>query len=353
MKWTDDKVNELERLTEKGFTAKQIASIMEISVKSAEEARHRYGILGNGDWVKWGDDKVNRLQELVYKGFSNEAISKILSKEFDESIEGKSVENARQRHGVLKHCLEKDSEIKLYDEAIHLRPDNYMVCCDHHSPYHSERWINRSLQIADVMGIEKCIIPGDLIDNDFIKFYPNPRVEDNSTFDREAKGTRPVFEALDYFKEVILIKGNHEDRVNRATDGKIQARHLFEIIGREIWERKFRYSVYDKLFVGDKWIIVHPRSYSQISASVAVRLAEKFHRHVLNAHGHFFAMRYDRSGQYMGVDLGGMYDMRKVGYVNLKTTTHPLWNNGFAVITADNKVHLFHENTDWKYYGVD
>jgi len=306
-----------------------------------------------GTPVTWDNKKVSHLKTLVYKGYTAHEISALMSDRFGQYISGKAIEAAKARYRVLQYCVAKDKTMKLYNDLVTLPPKNYIVFCDFHSPYYSEHWFNRGLAVADAMGIKDCIIAGDLVDLDFIKSWPNDRIEEQSTLDSESRATEPVFKALDYFDNITLIKGNHENRVNRATDGKIQARHLFEIMGQRVWEEKFTYSVYDKLFIGDKWMIVHPRSYSQISASVAVRLAEKFHRHILNAHGHFFAMRYDRSGQYVALDLGGMFDPEKIGYINLKTTTHPAWNPGFVVITEDNKLHIFHEHVDWHHYGID
>jgi hypothetical protein len=146
-----------------------------------------------------------------------------------------------------------------------------------------------------------------------------------------------------------LLQGNHERRIGIQTFSMIQVKHLFGFIGGEIWAKKFRYSVYDKMHIGDKWLLVHPKSYSQISAAVALRLAEKYHRHVINAHGHFIALRYDRSGQYMGIDLGGLFDTSKIDYMNLSTTTHPFWNCGFGMI-LNGKFWHFHENTDFEYF---
>jgi len=305
-----------------------------------------------GTPIKWDKIKVNDLKALVYKGHTAQEISLLMSDKFLEVISVKAVEKAKDRYRVLNYCVEKDQTIKMYTNLLHLPPKDYLVICDPHSPYYSEYWLNRSLAIADSIGVKDCIIAGDLVDFDFIKSWPNDRIEEQSTFDSERRATEKLFQAFDYFDDITLIKGNHENRVNRATDGKIQARHLFEIIGKEVWEKKFAYSVYDKLFIGDKWMVVHPRSYSQISASVAVRLAEKYYRNILNAHGHFFALRYDRSGEYMALDLGGLFDPEKIGYINLKTTTHPTWNPGFAVVRADGTIHIFHEGTDWSYYGV-
>jgi len=306
-----------------------------------------------GTPVVWDGNKVAYLKELIYKGYSTTEVSALMSEKFGENISQKAIETAKMRYQVLQHCIERDKDIKLYNDVITLPPKDYIVFCDFHSPYHSEYWLNRGLMIADEMNIRDCIIAGDLVDLNFIKPWPPDIIDDQSTLNKERKATEPVFKALDYFDHVTLIKGNHENRINRVTYGKIQARHLFELIGKKVWEKKFTYSIYDKLFISNKWMIVHPNSFSQISASVAVRLAEKYHMNILNAHGHFFAMRYDRSGKYVAIDLGGMFDQQKIDYINLKTTTHPKWNPGFVVITQDNGLHVFHKQTDWSYYGLD
>jgi hypothetical protein len=69
----------------------------------------------------------------------------------------------------------------------------------------------------------------------------------------------------------------------------------------------------------------------------------------MNAHGHFQAFRYDRSGKNIAIDLGGLLDPMRIGYKNLSTTTHPEWNNGFVVL-RNNCAYLFGEHTDWKFW---
>jgi hypothetical protein len=165
--------------------------------------------------------------------------------------------------------------------------------------------------------------------------------EKKEELDAELETCRTIMKSLDYFDKTYLICGNHENRVDRLTDGRIQARHIIDLIGKGKYEEKFTVSVYDKIYVGANFLAVHPKSYSQIGGSTAVRLAEKFQMNVLNAHGHFIALRYDRSGRYMAADIGGMFDVKKIDYVCKKTTTHPTWNNGFAMI-VDGELELVH-----------
>jgi len=226
--------------------------------------------------------------------------------------------------------------------------DNYMIAADFHSPYHNELYVNRLLMVAHKQGAKKIVIPGDLYDMAFAKFWLSDK---KSTIDEEVEKSSPLIHALDYFDEIVLIRGNHEFRISRMTDGKIQARHLLDIFGAAVWKKKFRYSTYDKIEIGNDWLLVHPKAYRQNSASVAKDLAEKFQKNVINAHGHFMAFRYSKCGNYMGIDVGGMFDKNKIDYIAKSTTCHPIWNNGFVML-VDGHPHLFHNKTDWKFWGI-
>ena len=308
--------------------------------------------MGHTHGFNWTEKALDRLRELVSKGLINPEIAEIMSKEFNAEMTPVAVQNARNRHALLKNLISIDKEIDRYEEP-QLKDDNYMISCDYHSPYHSEIYINRLLQIADKFKIRKNVIVGDLFDMDFAKWalfkQAKNKGEQESTLDKEIAHVEPVIQALDYFDKNELVMGNHEFRVDRMTGGTIQSRHLMKLFWGDDFARKITVSPYDKMKIGDDWLVVHPGSYSQISGSVAVRLTEKYHRNILNAHGHFVALRFDRSSEYMGIDLGGMFDIQKVEYINKKTTTHPFWNNGFGMI-YNGKFYHFHKNSDWDYW---
>lgn len=244
-----------------------------------------------------------------------------------------------------------DFFLSVDDEAMHYKAetlplDDYMISCDYHAPYHNQAWVNRLLSIADRFQIKRHIIVGDLFDMDFAKKW---YTDESSSLDDEIKETRPVIKALDYFNKNHLVQGNHETRIGRLTDAKIQARHLFTMFGGDIWLKKFEYSTYDKIYIGKDWMLVHPKSYSQVSPQVARRLAEKYHRHIINSHGHLLGLSYDRSGKFLTIDLGGMFHIEKVEYINKHTTTHPTWKNGFGML-RNGYFHHFTDATDWNFW---
>jgi hypothetical protein len=245
----------------------------------------------------------------------------------------------------LGYFIEEDPAVKTYKELT-LPMDNYMISCDYHSPWVNTIFLNLYLSIAERFGIKKNIIIGDLFEYHFIMQH---YTEEERSLDKEVEQTAPVIKALDYFDENILLQGNHERRIGIQTNSLIQAKHLFGLFGGKVWAKKFKYSIYDKLNIEDKWLLVHPQSYSQISPRVAVRLAEKFHRNVINSHGHLVGSTYDRSGKFQAIDLGNMMDKSKVDYINLRTTTHPMWKNGFGMLRNGCFYH-FREESDWNFW---
>ena len=294
------------------------------------------------DWTHDNYSMVKHLGRMLVTGMSYPEVARRLSIAHGEDINQDKVQHVVRRYRHLGFFIPKETEIPYFtDERIPM--GDWAICCDVHAPYHNELWCNRFVMVSQVLGINKAVIVGDLLDMDFAKkwFDVEP-----STLDREEMLSDPVFKLLNYFKSVVLIMGNHEKRPELSTDARIQAKHLFRIFGKDIWREKFKLIPRTRVWIGNTYLCVHPRNYSQISAAVALRLAEKHNCHVLNAHGHFVALRYDRSGEYMGVDLGGLFDINKTKYIHEQTTTHPVWNNGFGMI-KNKKFHLFHENTDW------
>jgi len=391
MKWTEEKISELRNLIEeKGLSKKQVAKKMVCSLAAVEHTTKekigelkellekeklsywqaakkmgtsrgniaframQHGIHSTAKSIKrkgvidWTQDKLDDIKKFKIAGYNNYEIADILSKKYNKNISYDTIRNTSERYRLTMKYLQKDKDIPTY-EASTIPEDNYLVTCDYHSPYHSELWINRSLEIARKHSIKKHIIIGDLFDFNALKYWAVDEGAEKKDLDGEILHTEPVIEVLDYFDKNILLCGNHERRVGMKTDSLIQARHLFGLFGAEIWKKKFKYSVYDKLLVGDKWMMVHPRSYSQISTSVAKRLAEKYHKNIINAHGHFVGMAYDRSGKFLAIDLGGMFDTEKIDYLNLRTTTHPNWKNGFGML-YNGRFYLFNDETDWDWW---
>lgn len=291
----------------------------------------------------WSPLAVNRLRELRLNGISYSDCANVMLTEFGESFTYSQIEQAIKRYG-LNRLLEQDGRAVKYHPTV-LPMGDYSVCSDIHAPFHSELWMNRFLFMSQKFHIKNAIVIGDLLDCQFAsKWYS----DDPRTLDAEVDLVRPVMEGLDIFEKIYWCRGNHEQRIGLMTDGTIQLKHLGRLFGGDVWDKKISYSRYDKFYIEGAWILVHPKSYRQTVVSVARDLASKYHRNIINTHGHFVGMGYDKSGKYLCVDLGGLFDTTKVDYYALDTTTHPAWGNGFGIL-KNGKFWHFTENSDWEY----
>jgi hypothetical protein len=300
--------------------------------------------------VQWTQPMLDHLKELLGYGYTAPAISQLMSEAFGRNVNRTAIDNAvnryRLREKVNDAWVQESNDIKIYDDFLRLPDDNYLITADYHSPYFSVDYHNLSLMLAELFQIKKLVIGGDLVDMNFAKHFYS---DTTTTLDEEGVVNKKLLESLDYFDSIYLIKGNHEHRLGRKTEGLIVARHLLEYWGQDTWNNKITYSTYDKCFIGADWMVVHPKSYSQISGAVGKRLAAKYHRNIINAHGHFLSKSYDISGDHEVYDIGGMFDAKKVEYINEKTTTHPSWNNGFAML-YNSHLYQFDDRTDWDFW---
>lgn len=298
--------------------------------------------------MRWTEDLVGKVKELIILGYKNSETADVLSGKTGRRITTHMIENVRKRYGLAGNFITIDPKIKVYDDFLKLSADErWIVCCDIHAPYHSVEWINRTLLIAEKENCDHILIAGDLFEMGFAKHWMAHEGEPDLSLSEELEGLEQIFKWLDYFKRIYLIRGNHESRVTRLKEARVQAGGIIKLMTEKVYGERFKYSYYDKAEIGTDWLAIHPKSYSQISASTAVRLAEKFRKHIFNAHGHFQALRWDRSGINMGIDLGGLLDQNKIAYSSLSTTTHPFWNVGFATL-INNHVQLYGSHTDWK-----
>ncbi len=300
------------------------------------------------DAISWTPELKARLRELYLGGANRQGIADTLTREQGREVSYTAVDSIIRRMGIAGKALTENPNIELFNKHLHLPMDDYIVTLDYHSPYYSVLWHNRCLAIKDKLKIGKIIVVGDLLDFGFASHYyadHPPKIDDEAD-----ENCRLIQSLAENFDEIILLKGNHEDRLGRITNGIIQAEYLLALWGRAAWdEGRIKYSLYDKLTIGDDWLLVHPKSYSRVSGSVGKQLAAKFHKNIINAHGHFISYGYDISGDYVAVDLGGMFDIQKIGYINKKTSTHPQWNQGCGAL-LNGHFYLFDNKTDWDFW---
>lgn len=222
-----------------------------------------------------------------------------------------------------------------------IHSDSLLVLADAHIPCMNVALAHRMFEMCDLLNVQDVLVAGDFFDqNMFSKWDPRKPSE----WAQEKRVAKYMLKHLtSKFRRVTMIMGNHDLRILKTLGWNEDFRGLVS----DLCDAPNLYvSEYPKVEVNDKWLIFHPKSYSQVPGSVARHLAEREQKHVVSTHGHFTSLTFDRSGVHYAIDIGGLPDRSKMEYVNFMETTHPVWVNGFLLL-IDNEPLLFTEHTNW------
>lgn len=238
---------------------------------------------------------------------------------------------------------------------------------DIHSPYHDRVSVAITLKFCKELKPDLIIIPGDLIDfYTLSKFDQDPR--DAHTLNSELSFAYNILaEFRKTCKEMELIEGNHENRLNRfllqkakelvglttATGQKniMSVEYLLELeqlgikfipmVGRDAYKK------YNDLFIG------HYNKVSKHSAYTAKSLVEDKGVSILQNHVHrmgYYAKTGIDGKTLVGIENGCLCNL------NPRYVQNPNWQQGFTVIHLEDDGHKFtaepvHINNHEFYYG--
>ena len=225
------------------------------------------------------------------------------------------------------------------------------LTADWHAPYFSALWLRRLLAVSKSLTVRDLAIVGDLTDLSWISHYlrKDGRGGLSNDFDIVLRLLDQLLRAYD---DVWWIYGNHEDRFPAALHGQDPMLAIAKFATRHSGGR-LHTSNARTMLLGAAWRLEHPKTFSRDAARVAAKAAAIYHKNIACGHAHHFGFSYDVSGQYLGIDLGGMFDLNKQEYLfNTGITDLPAWVPGFWVYSGG-KVRPF-ENAlvDWSDFGV-
>lgn len=239
-------------------------------------------------------------------------------------------------------CLEYDDHVEIEGDAI--------VVSDLEVPYHDGETLGYAVSIGKLFDIKRLVIGGDFLANDAVGHFAQMAEDTDESIvfslsDSLMMG-RAVLESLFYwFDEIILIKGNHEQRATR-----IKEVGFFNMMRRD-WE-----GLGDLTLSYYKWCLIsgiaieHP-TYRKVPGSIARERAEVESRHTLAAHTHHLSLSFTKSGKFLAGDLGHCTVPERRYYKQVNgTTAHPKWIRGFWAIR---KGHLYPfpiDFTDWDFW---
>lgn len=237
------------------------------------------------------------------------------------------------------------------EKFLQIRGDTALTS-DWHSPYFSMKWLKRLLVVCRKLEISQLAIVGDLTD---LKWASSWLTKDpTGSLEEELKISVSLLQLLLMtFDRVYWCYGNHEDRLIKALKGHDILPVMAELVS-QTREGELFTSKAPTILLDDTWRLEHPKTYCRNATMLAAQLTTIFHKDVGIAHGHMIGYKHDISGKYLGIDLGGMFDMEKQEYLYLSgVTTHPRWNPGFWIY-KDQKPRPFDDALiNWDEWEID
>lgn len=290
---------------------------------------------------KWPRERQQELIELRESGASLEEVAQQA---------GVSRETARYHLNGIIPLGKMVNALRTYPhELVQIRGDCALTS-DWHAPYFSMKWLKRLLAVCRKLEVYQLAIVGDLTDFKWLSHYVKTQ---DSLREELTVVTSLIRLLLSSFDRVYWSRGNHEERLLRVLDGQDILPLLAELMAKgEAGELKLTDA--PTMLLDDNWRLEHPKTYSRDATKVATAVAAIFHKNVASAHGHFIGYKHDVSGEYIGLDLGGMFDIEKQEYLYLGgVTTHPRWNPGFWIYRDGRPRPFDNALINWDEWGIN
>ncbi|MFA5247885.1 MAG: hypothetical protein WCX79_00405 [Candidatus Paceibacterota bacterium] len=226
------------------------------------------------------------------------------------------------------------------------------LACDFHIPCHDESLIDYMIGVCKDLNIRKLAIDGDFLDCDNLSIFTSVTESNRSvsiTWKAEKdEGRKIMTRLLEWFEEIYICSGNHENRIIALTGGKEGFKDIvLAMMPRNItisdYERRVHSTTDDFMILNhncvdengndriQEWMLCHPKNFSILPLRVARALCAKFGKNIHMAHGHNLLQGRDISGRFICIEGGGLFDREALEYT-CKTTTHPVMRSGFFIL---------------------
>ena len=226
------------------------------------------------------------------------------------------------------------------------------LACDFHIPCQDDALVDYMIGVCKDYNIRKLAIDGDFLDCDNLSiFVSNTESSKNKTITWQGEkneGRKMMTRLLEWFDEIFICAGNHENRIVALTGGKegfLEIVHAImpENITIADYRKRVRATIDDHMVLnheyidenGNKqiqeWLLCHPKNFSILPLRVARALCAKFGKNIHMAHGHNLIRGRDISGEFICIEGGGLFDREALEYT-CRTTTHPMMRSGFFIL---------------------
>lgn len=259
----------------------------------------------------------------------------------DNTIKGR-VRTAKVRRQLYKTPAKPD----LFDVQIgkpwELTGD-WMIIGDVHVPTTDYDFSVLPAAIAKkhLKGKRRLLIAGDLFNMD--EFSKYDKLERTVPWHQERDAARQLFhEWMEVFDEIYFLMGNHDRRLQKWTNGALDASDLISLVisnpDRVKWNN-FGWCTINTPH-NYPWRVTHPKNYSINQLTVADTLAQKFQCNIISHHEHHLSIGLDRYKRYTIVNNGGLFKVENMSYVQYDDTKGAGMAQGFTLL-KDGYAHIF------------
>lgn len=245
------------------------------------------------------------------------------------------------------------SPTRQYVDYVTVNGDDWMIISDIEIPDHDPTVLMLTILTAMRFGIKKLIIAGDLLATDqaTLNHWVNTIVEgDDAPYAHCIKLVKMILKAmLAWFDTIILITGNHDDRVAKATQGEV---HLGMFLDEFIDSGKLMYSRYPYLWLETSRgpiKVIHPQNFSSDPIVLGQQLydVEPKKCHIILGHCHRHQTGFSKDGAYEIYGLGLVRDPKRTKYKQFSANKHRQWDQGILMIRNGYIHSLPIKSTDW------
>lgn len=226
-----------------------------------------------------------------------------------------------------------------------------MVFSDIHAPIHSIEWIGKGIQMAKKLDARILICNGDFIDaNTISRHLGGYYRRKNELEDDLAAGEALTKIFAQEFEKVFFLCGNHDlQRLLNVFKGEVKGERLWKMFGSH---DNVKLTSRSYVHVNKDVLVGHPRQYSSVRGSLAIKIAAAKHKHVILGHEHHAALTISKCGQYQACAVGCMADLEAFEYVKNEVNDFAEPLNGFAVVCGT-KIMNFNKFTPWELFDAN
>ncbi len=228
--------------------------------------------------------------------------------------------------------------IPLFTGHREIVADDIDVWNDLHGTLVNVDFLEKAGNDAKKEGIKKLLIAGDLLNNGAVSPHKKRQVNLEANLETEFDFGRQILEfAASIYDEIEIMPGNHDLWIIEAFNGAVSFTTAMRmLVVSDAVRSKLNVTDYDRVTIltsRDKWVVSHGHGYNRTPLVEAEKLSKHFEASIIKPHQHNSAGPVrSANGKHVLIDSGGFIDQRKAQYVQMNTSTFPVWTNGYVRI---------------------